>query len=171
MDKIFLLYFCLLIFVSLVFAIPVQAVCPICTVAVCAGLGLFGWLGIDDLISGVWIGGLIVSSIIWFLNWLEKKQVHFRLCWVLISVLFYSMVIVPLYISGIIGHPLNKFCYIDKLLFGIIFGSLSFILGVWLHNFLKRKNKNKSFFPFQKVVLPILFLLITSLIFYFIARG
>jgi len=145
-----------------------QAVCPVCTIAVGAGVGLCRWLGIDDLISGVWIGGLIVSMVIWFLDWLDKKGIRFKFLRFIVIVLFYFIIIAPLYWAGIMGHPLNKFGGIDKLLFGIISGSISFIISVWLNSFLKKKNQGKVIFPFQKVVLPILFLLITSLIFYLI---
>ena len=167
MSGLTLLYFLILI-TSLLVAFPANAVCPVCTVAVGVGLGFSRWLGIDDLISGVWIGGLIVSLIIWSLNWLNKKQIKFKLSWLAISILFYGLTIIPLYFSGIIGHPLNKFYGIDKILFGAIFGSLVFLLSFWLHNFLKKKNQGKVFFPFQKVALPILFLVIASLIFYLI---
>lgn len=167
MSWLIFLYFFIFI-VSLLFALPANAVCPVCAVAVCVGLGLSRWLGIDDLISGVWIGGLIVSLIIWSLDWLNKKQVKFKLNWLVISIIFYGATIIPLYFSGIIGHPLNKFYGIDRILFGTIFGSLVFLLSFWLNNFLKKKNQGKVFFPFQKVALPVLFLLITSLIFYLI---
>jgi hypothetical protein len=166
MSGLTLLYFLILI-ISLLPASSAKAVCPVCTVAVGAGLGFSRWLGIDDLISGVWIGGLIVSLIIWSLNWLNKKQIKFRLNWLAISVIFYGATIIPLYFSGIIGHPLNKFYGIDRALFGTIFGSLVILLSFCLHNFLKKKNQGKVFFPFQKVALPILFLVVTSLIFYF----
>lgn len=145
-----------------------QAVCPVCIIAVGAGVGLCRWWGIDDLISGTWIGGLIVSIIIWVLNWLDKKSVKFKFRRLTVIILFYFIVIIPLYQMGIMGHPLNKFWGIDKLLFGIISGSLVFVISVWLNNFLKKKNQGRVFFPLQKVVLPILFLLITSLIFYLI---
>lgn len=165
-KKFFMLIFA--IFINLVLALPVRAVCPVCTIAVCAGVGLSRWLGVDDLISGVWIGGLIVSLIIWFLSWLDKKQIRFKVRWLIVAVLFYFIVVAPLYWLEIIGNPLNKFYGIDRLLFGIIFGSLVFLISVLLHNFLKKKNQGKSYFPFQKVVLPIFFLIITSLIFWLI---
>jgi len=34
----------------------VFAVCPVCTVAAGAGVGLSRWLGIDDIIIGLWVG-------------------------------------------------------------------------------------------------------------------
>jgi len=142
-----------------------QAVCPVCTIAVGAGVGLCRYLGIDDLISGTWIGGLIVSLIFWTIDWLNKKKIHFLFRKILVLVFFYFTIIAPLYWLGIMGHPENKFFGIDKLLFGILAGSPTFLLGVWFDNFLKKENQGKPFFPFQKVVLPILFLFILSLIF------
>ena len=50
-----LFYFSLPALLALV-ALPAQAVCPVCIVAVGAGLGLSEYLGIDDTIAGVWIG-------------------------------------------------------------------------------------------------------------------
>jgi hypothetical protein len=70
----------LLISAALFFAAarPAAAVCPVCTVAVGAGLGLAQWLGIDDVLSGVWIGGLIVSLAFWNDAWLVKKMIGYR---------------------------------------------------------------------------------------------
>jgi len=50
-----------------------HAVCPICTVAVGAGLGVSRWIGIDDSITGLWIGGLILSSGLWMADFIRKK--------------------------------------------------------------------------------------------------
>jgi hypothetical protein len=153
---------------SFLVANQAQAVCPVCTIAVGAGLGLCRWLGIDDVLSGIWIGALIVSMIGWTLSWLEKKQIRFKLRWLAVSALFYLIIILPLYFSGIIGHPFNTFWGVDKLVLGIIFGSLAFILAIWFNSFLKKKNQGKVFFPFQKVIIPILFLVITTIIFHYI---
>jgi hypothetical protein len=142
------------------------AICPVCTIAVGAGVGLCRWLGIDDVLSGIWIGGLIVSMIGWTLGWLDKKQIHFNFRGLCVSLLFYAVVIVPLYFMGIIGHPLNTFWGIDKLILGIIFGSIAFLVGVGLNVFLKSKNQGKAFFPFQKVILPLLFLIVATFIFH-----
>lgn len=146
------------------------AVCPVCTIAIAGGVGLSRWLGVDDSVSGIWVGALIISSIIWLLHWLDKKQIRFKFRWVIVTVLFYLVIILPLYWAGIIGHPYNQFCGIDKLVFGIIGGSLAFLIGNWLSNFLKKKNQGKAFFPFQKVVLPISFVIILSVIFFFLVK-
>ncbi len=145
-----------------------QAVCPVCTIAVGAGVGLCRWLGIDDVLSGIWIGGLIVSMIGWALSWLNKKQIRFPLRPLAVAVFFYLIVILPLYSMGIMGNAYNKFWGMDKLFLGMIFGSLAFILAVWFNSFLKKMNQGKVFFPFQKVVIPILFLIITTIIFHYV---
>lgn len=146
------------------------AVCPVCTITVSAGIGLCRWLGVDDTISGTWIGGLIISSVIWFLNWLNKKQIRFKFRKILVSTFFYIIVVLPLYITEIIGHPHNKIWGFDKLLVGMFVGSITFLFSVLLHSFLKEKNQNEAFFPFQKVLIPILFLAITSIIFYYLTK-
>ena len=65
-----------------------------------------------------------------------------------------------------IGLPGNTFLGVDKIIFGIAVGSFVFLLGVFLDNFLRKINDGKVFIYYQKVILPILFLTIISLVFY-----
>jgi len=154
--------------VLLFFAFPAQAVCPVCTVAVGACIGLAQYLGIDDSITGVWIGGLIISMIVWTINWMSRKKIHFLGRKILVSTGYVALVVGPLFWKDVIGHPFNKLFGIDKLLLGIITGGIFFILAIRLNDFLKERNGNKVFFPFQRVVVPILILGIISGIFYFL---
>ncbi len=146
----------------------VHAVCPVCTVAVGACVGLAQYFGIDDTISGNWIGGLIVSMIVWTLAWLENKNIKFKGRKILLVAGYYAAIAVPLYWQGLIGHPFNKLWGADKLLLGIIFGSLFFLAAVYLNDFLKKKNGGKVYFPFQKVVVPIVVLAVLSAVFYWL---
>jgi hypothetical protein len=150
------------------FAFGAKAVCPVCVVAVGSGVGLCRWLGIDDVITGLWIGGLTVAVIIWFLDWLAKRNINFKFKNILVWVSFYVFVLFPLYSFNIIGHPLNKIWGTDKLLFGIFLGSFAFLFSIFLNGFLKKKNNGKVFFPYQKVAIPVLLLLILSIVFYII---
>ena len=150
------------------FARGAQAVCPVCVVAVSACVGLSQYLGIDDTISGLWIGGLLVSMISWTIDWLKRKNIKFYFRKILVIGLFYVFTIGPLYKSEMIGHPANKLWGMDKLLLGIILGSIFFLLAVFLNSYLKKKNGGKVFFPFQKVVVPVVMLGILSGIFYFL---
>ena len=165
MKKIFLLTIPLFLWAG-----TAKAVCPVCTVAVSAGVGLCRWLGIDDLISGAWIGALSVSIIIWIMDWLKRKNISFKFPGFTVTLLVYLSVFLPFYFLGIMGHPLNTFWGIDRLLFGAIAGSLAFLFGVWLHNYLKKKNNDKSFFPYQKIAVPIV-LMLANILFFRLLNG
>lgn len=156
----------LAIFSLIFFPIFVFAFCPVCPVAIGAGVGLCKYLGIDDLISGTWIGGLLMSLVWWTIDWLNKKRIKFLFRKPLILFFWYFLAIFPLNTAGILGHPQNKFLGIDKLIFGIISGSIFFLLSLAFNNFLIKKNQGKVYFKFQKVVIPISFLTVLSLIFW-----
>ena len=185
--KKILLISALVLFTVVPFA---HAVCPVCTVAVGAGLGLAEWLGIDDSISGLWIGALVVSMSIWTINWLNKRKTKSLTLRnsdsgavgreksnfgekkrpirdSVIFLFYYLIVLGPLWLKGKIGHPYNRLCGIDKLLLGIILGTVLFSAGVIFHNYLKKKNENKSYLKGQKIVAAVLPLIIASIILYF----
>lgn len=154
------------------FLFPQQtlAVCPVCTVAVGAGVGLSRYLGIDDTVTGLWVGGLTVSMIAWTINWLNGKKIHFKFRKILTTVFYYLVIVIPLYWTGIMGHPYNKILGMDKLLVGIGFGSVGFLAGTLFNNYLKKKNNNHVYFPFQRVIMPVGSLIILSLIFWYVAK-
>lgn len=166
--------FLIILLIGLVYILlaPSQlwAICPLCTIAVCAGASFFGWLGIDDVITGLWIGGLTLSAIMWTMSCLNKKNIRFPGRRILIFISYYSIIIAPLYWKGIIGHPFNKFWGIDRMVCGIILGSISFFAGVVGYIYLKEKNKGRSYFPLQKVALPVAPLVILSIICYFLIK-
>jgi len=157
-----------LLLFSLFLPTSVSAVCPACTVAVGAGVGLSRWLGIDDVIAGVWVGGLLVSSSFWFASFLEKKNVRIPAKKLISLLVFYLLTIPPLYFTGVVGNSLNTILGIDKLLLGTVVGSLLFFLSIIIDRVLRSKNEGKVFVPYQKVILPVSLLLAGSVVFYVI---
>lgn len=154
-------------------ALPAKAVCPVCVVAVGAGLGLSQHLGIDDAITGLWIGGLTVAMIIWTINWLNPKIKNKQAKpWIntLTILIFYALIAWPLATQNFIGHPLNTLWGVDKILLGIGLGSLVFWAMSQLYLYLKKENGGHAYFPFQKVVMPFGALAFFSLIFYLLTR-
>jgi len=155
----------------LLISIPqVHAVCPVCTVTVGAGIGLSRWLGIDDTITGLWVGGLVVSMTMWTISWLDKKNVHFKGRILITTVLYYGLVVVPLYFTGVMGHALHTLWGMDKLGVGIVLGSIGFLGAAQWYEIIKKKNHGHAYFPFQKVVMPISPLIILSILFYFLTK-
>ena len=151
------------------FGCKAQAFCPVCTVAVAGGVGLSRYFGVDDTITGLWVGALIVAMTIWTLEWLKKKNFRFWGERTIVTAAYYVMVALPLYWNDLLGHPLNKIWGVDKLLVGIILGSVFFFVGGTIHFKLKDK-RGKVFFPFQKVVFAVTPLIILSGLFYFLTR-
>lgn len=162
----------LLLLAPLFFASKTYAICPLCTIAVGAGVGFSRSLGIDDVIVGLWVGGLLVSSSMWLFEWLKSKKIakkHTETYWAFgAATLMFALTLIPLKMTGIIGHPFNKILGIDKVLLGVIIGSVVFFASGRLHFYLKRKNKDQVYFPYQKVVMPVGALWLTTILLYLI---
>lgn len=146
----------------------VQAVCPMCTVAVGAGLGVSRWLGIDDVITGLWIGGLATSSGMWFSVWISERGVKSSILRFLAGLLFHFLLVPTLYLLQIAGDPLNTLWGIDKIILGLILGAAAFYLSVITDRQIKAANDGKVLIYYQKVILPMLYLSVLSFIFYLI---
>ncbi len=149
-----------------------KAVCPFCTIAVAAGIGLSRWLGVDDSITGIWIGGLTASMIMWTLNWFNKKNFYFKGVGIVTTLTYYAVVVIPLYFMGFLANSANAVygAWVDKLTIGIVVGSLGFWAGTEWYELLKKRNGGHAHFPFEKIVVPVVSLLLLSLIFYIIIR-
>lgn len=174
MKKTFLLASPLLL-LGLLSAKAAGAVCPVCTVAVAGGIELSRWLGIDDSITGLWIGGLTVSLIIWTIDWFNRKNIHFAGRKIITAAAYYLLIVIPLYLMNILTFSFSKIdsfcgCGLDKMFVGIVSGSILFLAGALTYNFLKKKNGGRAHFPFEKVVMPIAPLIIFSAIFYFLTK-
>lgn len=131
------------------------AICPICTIAVGSGLGILRAMGVDDSITGTWFGALIVSSILWSIDWMDRKNIDFRFKRTVMWVSFYILFIGPLY-------PMKAMS--TTLLWGIIVGSVVFLLAVKSDRYLRKINDNKVVFFYQKVVIPVVYLIITNIV-------
>ena len=162
MKRKMLASFLILVSICLAFSKSVLAVCPLCTIAVGAGLGISRVLGIDDAISGVWVGGLIVSSGLWMGDFFSKRKWKIPYPNVLSLLLMYLLVVPYLVWSKIIGITGNTILGMDKILFGIILGSIVFSLSVFTDKFLRKINKGDVFIYYQRVILPVLFLTLSS---------
>lgn len=159
-----------LLLISLFFALPAKAICPVCTVAVGAGIGLSRWLGIDDSITGLWVGALFVSVSLWTIGWAKDKTWRFRGHKIVIFILYALLIIAPLFWMDVFFHPLNTLWGMDKLILGIVFGIIIFSLSARLHFFLKDRNGGSVYFPFQKVAMTVGALILASGVFYWITR-
>jgi len=143
------------------------AVCPVCTVAIGAGVGLSRYFGIDDVITGLWIGAFIVASALWLFNFLKAKSINFPYLKMLLLFLTFLVSVVPLYFGNFLNHPFNQIFGVDKIIFGISVGVVLFFISQKIDGSLRAKNNFKVYFPYQKVVIPLTILFVVSVFLYF----
>lgn len=155
------LMFIALLFFSLIAFVPfVSAHCPLCTAAVGVGVAVTRFYGVDDMIVGLWIGAFIISTALWLNNAIKKKFIPLQDH--IVTILIFAATIVSFYIGGLFNA--SSIFGIDKLLLGIIFGSILVYLGLFISNNVKQINKNKVIFPFQTIAFILALLAITSAI-------
>ena len=154
---------------SLFLAGQALAVCPVCTIAVVGGVTLSEYLGIDDVIAGLWIGGMIVSMSLWTIDWLNKKNIKFMFRKPLIFIGYGYLTYYSLEVAGLLKNC-QRLWGVNKLALGSVVGILVFTIGVLIDRVMRQKTEGKARFPFQKVVMPIGALAIASIVFYFIVK-
>jgi len=126
---------------------PVYASCPVCVITVGGGLLIAKKLGIDDLLVSIWLSGL--NSAMAFL--IFKKHPY------LWSLIFYGLTIVYLTYTRQLNYP--------KVFLGMTIGPLTFFLAIFIDKLIKKIRKGKVLFPYQKVTIPLLLLILVTLIF------
>lgn len=145
------------------FISSVYAQCPVCVVTVGGGLFLAKKLGIDNLLTALWISGLNTAISFWFVSFVKKPKILKNpLIWTLI-----------MYVSTIAYFAGTKqmfgthttFLGVDKVLVGLLSGVLAWLLGISVDKLIRKYNNGKVLFFYQKVIVPLLFLIITTGIF------
>ena len=146
--------------------------CPVCTVVIAGGLGISRMLGVDDMVIGVWVGAGLLALAQWTVYYFEKKNIKNILIKVLCYIGWYSLII-PLYLGNnpSIVFNLKTMFGIDSFIFSVIIGSLVLFCSVKLYYYMKEKNGGKPHFPYEKVVLPIISLFLSSFIFFLITNN
>ena len=157
----------------LLFADAAEAVCPVCTIAIGAGLEGMRVLGVKDVLTGIWAGGLTVSLIGWTANYMHKHNVKNPI-WYLLNAVVYVALLAGVYFVPA-DNPIVKWwdnCMwgMDQFLLGVLVGSITFVLMELWYMRIKKRNGGHALFPFQKVVMPFLGLLLMTGVFWAIIK-
>ncbi len=138
----------------------VSATCPLCVLGAGATFWIANRLGISDLSCGIFISSILTASAQWLGKYSSKEKPNF--IYFLISYIVHFSVIFYIYIKYVLLEltifGLNIF------IFGAIVGFISSILSFQLYKFLKNRNNNKAYFNYQKVLMFIIFMLISIFI-------
>ena len=146
------------------------AVCPVCTVAVGAGLEGARLLGVDDVITGIWAGGLTLSLFFWTAGWLKKHGVTNGWLQIVVPFVVYYGLLAGVYLMPGVTFGAQRLWGLDKFMLGTIVGTVAFYIGARWYISIKRKNGGHAKFAFQKVVVPLSMLALATLVFWLITR-
>ena len=157
------------LFLMIMFSFSAHAnpACAVCTVAVAASLEVARYLGVDDSAVGVWAGAFLALLGYWMILWFDKKGWRFAGRDFLLIVLSVAM-IGFMYVNRLVYNPEPILIFfLDPFLFSVILGAVILILSNHFYQWMKAKNGGHAHFPFEKVAVPVLALLLFSIYFYY----
>lgn len=166
MKKIFV--FLLASIAFLIVPSAVSAHCPLCVAGAGVGLTLSRWIGVDDSITGLWMGAFLGAMSFWLYSSLIKKIKKPHLIWLkpAIYILIFASSIWSFYKFNLVLR-MGRMFGLDKLTFGIIVGGVSFYLVDLINNLIIRK-KGKTLFSYQRIVTGLGSIFLLSLIDYYL---
>ena len=139
--------------------------CAVCTVAVGASLEIARRMGVDDGVVGVWAGAFLVILGYWTIKWFDKKGWYFKGRDSVILISSVAMILF-MYISQLAYTPKAILIFwIDPFLFATICGALVLHYSSEFYQWMKRHNGGHAHFPFEKVAVPVVTLLLTAKLF------
>jgi hypothetical protein len=136
-----------------------SAQCPICVIGAAAGIEVARFFGVDDLITGVWVGALIFAFTLW-MDSIIKTRPKWKRWRVPIAIAIVVLSYVSLYLAGFYNGTMIS--GINRLLLGDILGSIVLVLSVFVVNEELKKRNVK--FPFRGVILVLGALTILSIL-------
>ena len=172
MKRLFTCLLCVLCGLAL-FVGTADAVCPVCTIAIGAGLEGMRVLGVKDVLTGIWAGGLTVSLIGWTAAYMRRHNIKNPFWYFLNAVVYIAL------LAGVYFFPADKpivkwwencMWHMDQFLLGVLVGGATFIIMELWYLYIKKNNGGHALFPFQKVVMPFAGLLVMTGVFWAIIR-
>lgn len=130
---------------------PVYAQCPVCIITVGGGLFIAEKLGINSTLVSIWLAAFSTAMAYYFATKFKKPILKSGYFW---SIVFYLMTVLYLDISR----------QLDSSLIGLSLGLVISIFSIQLDQIIKNLNKGKVLFYYQKVIIPLIMLIITTII-------
>jgi len=124
--------------------------CALCVAGIGGGLFLARRFGLDEAVVSIWLSALN-TAVAFFLAGLVKKNEVFRY---LLSAVFYLITIIYLFLT----YQINS-----RVFFGVSVGVLAYVLSFLVEKEIYLRNGRKSVIPFQKTIIPLVFLFAASL--------
>ncbi|MDO8443964.1 MAG: hypothetical protein Q7S80_00450, partial [bacterium] len=144
----------------------------LCTIGAGAVAVGASFLGVKDIVTGIFIGAFAVALGLWSAKLIKKQFIRFQneiitIVIFLLTVLPVSQVVksyLPLYIDwgGAYGSVFNRTYVFNALVVGSVIGALIMLISPRLSR--KLKDKRGHSFPFQTMAIIFVLLIITGLV-------
>ncbi len=158
-----------LFFFSFLFIREAYAHCPLCTIGAAAAAGGAAYLGVSQIVIGLFIGAFAVSIGWWVSRLIKKKYIPFQKTLIVLFSFFTTILpllafmesIYPFYISwaGEYGSLLNRTYILNIFLVGSIIGGIIVCITPWMSSQITKLRHGKMI-PFQGVILTLSLLLV-----------
>lgn len=149
----------------LILATNVYAHCPLCVAGAAAGITLTRWIGVDDSITGVWLGAFLGAVAFWTDNIVSKKR-KFPFSKPLFYIAIVALTLWSFYKFQLVIR-MSQIFGLDKLTFGILAGATLFYLVDVVDNLIIKKY-GRVFFPYQRIIVSLGSILILSLVVFYL---
>ena len=136
--------------------------CPLCVAATGSAIAVARFYGVPDLITGTFVGAFIISIGSWVSRILKNRKHYIPFQQVIITTLSLSLFIMIFLLARLITTLFDEF------LIGMLIGLFITYIAFIFNDFLRRRNGNKNYVPFQIILVTITFLLITIFGYYVI---
>lgn len=138
-----------------------HAQCPVCIITVGGGMLIAKKMGIDDLLVSIWISALNTAIAFWLA---PKIKIKFLKNGHILALLLLLTTLSYFYFTDQIG-PSNQIIGLNKIVLGQIIGLIAMAIANHGYLFVKKKNSNKTPFPYAKVVFPLVLVFLVTIIF------
>jgi len=163
--------FLLLISFFFIFATKTWAFCPLCIATTGVGIELLRYLGVDDSIVGIWLGAFSLSVVIWLSSITSKKIKNKILRFLIFFMLIYGSNIWLIEWMGFFKNQFNTLFGINKIILGTVTGSITVMISFFIDKYIRSKNNGKVLVYYQKLIIPLLLLSVSTAAFYLIIYG
>ena len=143
--------------------------CPLCVVATGSIVATTRVMGVDDAITGTFVGAFIISTALWSDKILSKKfKINVPFQPYLLSFAFIALTFLSFFafVPAVAESEFVKIMGIERFSFGLVAGSIIILLSFEAHNLLRRNNGNRNHIPFQGIALPIIVLVLFDALMY-----
>jgi uncharacterized membrane protein (UPF0136 family) len=133
--------------------------CPVCLVAIGGAIEVTRVLGLPAVVAGVWIGALFMLSYYFMQKLMEHMKWTFRGYSLVSAAVTLSMV--PL-VHGYMPYSGSAYFGLDAFYISMLAGAAAFWASQAVYEAMKAKNGGRAHFPFEKVVMALVFLTAAS---------